>query len=102
MGGYSTFYIFSIPNNLAFDHNKVLSDSIEKLKKLVLETNILKSLYPHGFTIPEIQKVYESILNKKLDRRNFRKKILSLDFVQETSETSNFIGKKKAKLYKFM
>ena len=96
------FSLDEIPNDLAFDHNQVLTDSIERLKKLVLETNILKNLYPKGFTIPEIQKVYESILNKKLDRRNFRKKIVSLDFVQETSETSNFVGKKKARVYKFM
>ncbi len=91
-----------IPKALAFDHKLIINDSFEKLKKLVLETNILKSLYPNGFTIPEIQKVYESILNKKLDRRNFRKKIISLDFVKETNETSNFVGKKKAKLYKFI
>ncbi len=91
-----------IPKDLAFDHELIIKDSFDKLKNLVLETNILKSLYPNGFTIPEIQKVYESILNKKLDRRNFRKKIISLDFVKETNETSNFVGKKKARLYKFI
>lgn len=95
------FSINDIPKDLAFDHKKVLNDSIERLKKLVLETNILKSLYPNGFTIPEIQKVYESILNKKLDRRNFRKKIISLDFVYETDELSSFAGKKKARVYRF-
>ena len=96
------FTIDEIPNDLAFDHKKIINDSVERLKKLVLETNILKSLYPNGFTIPEIQKVYESILNKKLDRRNFRKKIVSLDFVKETNEMSNFVGKKKARVYKFI
>ena len=96
------FKIDEIPNDLAFDHKKIIIDSVERLKKLVLETNILKSLYPNGFTIPEIQKVYESILNKKLDRRNFRKKIVSLDFVKETNEMSNFVGKKKARVYKFI
>ena len=96
------FTIDEIPNDLAFDHKKIINDSVLRLKKLVLETNILKSLYPNGFTIPEIQKVYESILNKKLDRRNFRKKIVSLDFVKETNEMSNFVGKKKARVYKFI
>lgn len=96
------FSLDELPTDLAFDHKLIIHDSYEKLKKLVLETNILKSLYPKGFTIPEIQKVYESILNKKLDRRNFRKKIVSLDFVTETNDTSNFIGKKKARVYKFI
>ena len=96
------YCIDDVPKDLAFDHNKVLIEATDKLKKLVLETNILKSLYPNGFTIPEIQKVYESILNKKLDRRNFRKKIIGLDFVRETDETSQFAGKKKARVYKFI
>ena len=96
------FSLDELPTDLAFDHKLIIHDSYEKLKKLVLETNILKSLYPKGFTIPEIQKVYESILNKKLDRRNFRKKIVSLDFVSETNDTSNFMGKKKARVYKFI
>lgn len=96
------FSLDELPKDLAFDHQLIIHDSYEKLKKLVLETNILKSLYPNGFTIPEIQKVYESILNKKLDRRNFRKKILSLEFVCETDEMSNFVGKKKARVYKFI
>ncbi len=96
------FSLNELSKDLAFDHNLIIHDSYEQLKKLVLETNILKSLYPNGFTIPEIQKVYEGVLNKKLDRRNFRKKIVSLDFVKETNETSNFVGKKKARVYKFI
>ena len=67
----------------------------------IVESNILKSLYPDGFTIPEIQKVYESILNKQFDRRNFRKKILSFDFIIDTNKYKNFEGKKPAKIYKF-
>lgn len=86
---------------LAYDHNKVLESGIDTLRQKIVESNILQSLYPNGFTIPEIQKVYESILNKKFDRRNFRKKLLSCDFIIDTNEFKNFEGSKPAKLYKF-
>ena len=58
-------------------------------------------MFPNNFTMPELQKVYEAILNKKFDRRNFRKKILSLNIVEDTNLTTKFEGKKPAKLYKF-
>lgn len=94
------FSIDEIPD-LAYDHNEILEKSIIYLKEQILNTDILKTLYPNGFTIPEIQKVYETILGKELDRRNFRKKMLSLDLIYDTEEQVNFVGKKKAKLYKF-
>ena len=88
-------------SNLAYDHNIVLLDAINVLKEKIIHTNILKSLFPDGFTIPEIQKTYETILNKKLDRRNFRRKILSFPFIEDTNKEIFFEGKKPAKLYKF-
>lgn len=86
---------------LAYDHNKILDEAVNSLKEKIIETNILKSLYPDGFTLPEIQKVYEVILNTKFDRRNFRKKILNTGFIEDTNKYVSFEGKKQAKLYKF-
>jgi len=94
------FSIDDIPE-LAYDHNVVLQDAIKVLKTKIVSSDILKSLYPDGFTLPEIQKVYEAILDKTLDRRNFRKKMLSLGFVEDTGKTVRFEGNKPAKLYKF-
>ena len=94
------FDINQIPN-LAYDHNKILTAAIEKLKDLIVSSSILKILYPKGFSIPEIHKVYESILNKEIDRRNFRKKILASGLVKDTNTTINFEGRKPAKLYVF-
>lgn len=94
------FDINQIPN-LAYDHNKILTVAIEKLKELIISSSILKILYPKGFSIPEIHKVYESILNKEIDRRNFRKKILASGLVKDTNTTINFEGRKPAKLYVF-
>ena len=86
---------------LGYDHNEILDYAIEELKKEIVKSNILKSLFPDGVTMPELQMTYEAILNKKFDRRNFRKKILSLDLLDETNEYKKFNGKKPAKLYKF-
>lgn len=94
------FKIDDIPS-LAYDHNEILNEDIKTLKKEIVTTDILKSLFPNGFTIPEIQKTYEAILNCKLDRRNFRKKLLSLGLITDTNKVTNFEGKKPAKLYKF-
>lgn len=94
------FPIDKIPS-LAYDHNEILEDATEFLRTKIVSTDILKTLFPNGFTIPELQKTYESILNMKFDRRNFRKKILSIDLIQDTNKTKNFEGTKPAKLYKF-
>ena len=94
------FSINDIPE-LAYDYNEILTDAINLLKKRVLSSDILRSLYPDGFTLPEMQKVYEAILNKELDRRNFRKRMLNLGLINDTGEMARFEGNKLAKLYKF-
>ena len=94
------FSISNIPE-LAYDHNQVLLKAIEKLKDMIISSNILKKLYPNGFTIPEIHKVYEEILGIEIDRRNFRKKLLTQNIIIDTNETINFEGKKPAKKYMF-
>ena len=83
--------IDKIPH-LGYDHNEILSEAIEELKKDIVNSNILKSLFPDGITIPELQKTYEAILNKKFDRRNFRKKILSLNLLEDTNQYGKFEG----------
>jgi 8-oxo-dGTP diphosphatase len=97
---YKWFSIDDIPE-LAYDHNKILKESLETLKVKILSSDILSTLFPNGFTIPEIRKTYESILEKEFDRRNFRKKLLSLDLIEDTNEYATFEGKKPAKLYVF-
>lgn len=94
------FSIKDIPK-LAYDHNVILNDALENLKAKIVSSDILKSLFPNGFTIPEIQKTYESILNVKYDRRNFRKKILNIDLIEDTGKTKIFEGTKPAKIYNF-
>lgn len=92
--------INNIPK-LAFDHNKIIRDGLIELQKKIVKSNILKSLFPNGVTMPELQMTYEAILEKKYDRRNFRKRILNLDLLEETNEFIKFNGNKPAKVYKF-
>lgn len=94
------FPIDKIPG-LGFDHEEILKEALVYLQSKIMSTDILKALFPNQFTIPEIQKTYEAIFNKKFDRRNFRKKILSLNLIEDTKRTGKFEGKKPAKLYKF-
>ena len=87
--------------DLAYDHDEIIESSYKMLKSMIVKSNILASLFPHGFTMPEIQKTYEAILETEFDRRNFRRKILSLNLIEDTEEEVKFIGNKPAKLYKF-
>jgi len=94
------FPIDKIPP-LGFDHEEILAAAIKELQKKILNSNILKALYPETVTLPELQKVYEAILGKKFDRRNFRKKILNLNLLEDTGGQTQFDGNKPAKLYRF-
>ena len=94
------FDITMIPE-LAYDHNETLNYAIEELKEKIVTTDILKSLFPKEFTLPELHNVYTSILNIEIDRRNFRKKMINLNLISDTNKTVVYKGKKPAKLYRF-
>ena len=94
------FAIDKVPE-LAYDHNLVIDKSLKILKEKILKSSILKDLLPEEFTLPELQKVYETLLNKELDRRNFRKKLLNDGIIWAVNKDAVFNGKKPAKLYCF-
>ena len=74
---------------------------IECLKKELVLNSTIKKLYSSEFVLPEIQKIYEDLLNKKYDRRNFRKRLIKLDVIEDLNKMSeNKIGR-PAKLYRF-
>jgi len=68
---------------LAFDHRKILEYALKRLRWKFEYTTVAFSLLPKKFTISQIQKVYEIVFGKKFDKRNFFKKILSLDILRE-------------------
>ena len=94
------FMIDRVPP-LGYDHSKILVDAIEFLKEKIFDSQILKNLFPPTFTMPEIITAYQSILEKDIDRRNFRKKLLASGIIESTGENESSPGKKPAKLYRF-
>lgn len=94
------FNMNDIPK-MAYDHAGILERNIQFLRKKIVNSNVLKSLFPSDFTLPELQKVYEQILNKILDRRNFRKKFITLGMIEDTGDKNLGGNGRPAKLYRF-
>lgn len=94
------FSIDELPK-LGYDHEEIINRNIDYLKKKIVNSNVLKSLFPSDFTLPELQHVYEQILGKKLDRRNFRKKFIGLNLIEDTLEKNIGFNGRPAKLYRF-
>jgi ADP-ribose pyrophosphatase YjhB (NUDIX family) len=94
---------FSLNNMppLIFDHSNMIKLALEHLRKEIKLRPIGFELLPKKFTIPQLQKLYESIYLKQLDKRNFRKKILSMQILKKTDEKDKEFSKKGAYLYKF-
>jgi 8-oxo-dGTP diphosphatase len=88
------------PSNLAFDHRKILDYALKRLKYKLEYTAVGLELLPETFTLTDLQNLYEAILNEKLDKRNFRKKILSMGIVQPTRGYKKG-GHRPAALYMF-
>ena len=91
----------SAVTNLAFDHNKILKACFQKLKWLVRSRPLGFELLPPQFTLTELQHLYEAILETDLDKRNFRKKILSMDLLIDLNLTQEGVAHRPAKLYQF-
>ncbi|MFD1316535.1 NUDIX hydrolase [Namhaeicola litoreus] len=87
--------------NLVLDHKRMVLDAMVKLRSKVKYHPIGFELLPEKFTIPQLQKLYEVILDEELDSRNFRKKMLSLGILQQLSEKDKSGSKKGAYLYQF-
>ncbi|UII23166.1 NUDIX hydrolase [Fulvivirga ligni] len=80
------FSLNNLPQKLGFDHEILAKDALAKLKRNLQDNLIFGELLPEKFTLKEMQDLYESILDEKLDRRNFRKKILQMNLLEKTNE----------------
>ncbi|MDX1667622.1 MAG: NUDIX domain-containing protein [Saprospiraceae bacterium] len=87
--------------DLPFDHNKILDACFVGLQWLVRTRPLGFELLPPKFTLTELQHLYESVLETKLDKRNFRKKILSMDLLVDLNETQEGVAHRPARLYEF-
>ncbi len=87
--------------DLAFDHKQIFETSFQQLQRRIQEHPLGFSLLPKKFSLRDLQNLYEAILNIKLDRRNFRKKFLSMDFLTDLGEIEQNVPHRPGKLYKF-
>lgn len=86
---------------LAFDHDQILRSALQSLKTKLRYQPIGFELLPRKFTLSQMQKLYEAILGKELDKRNFRRKILNMGILIPLDEKQKGVPHKPAKLYKF-
>lgn len=96
----SWFNVEKIPN-LAFDHKDMILKAIERLKAKLVYQPIGFDLLPQKFLFSDLENLYATILNKEIDRRNFRKKLLSFNILEETDEYNNPKSGRPAKFFKF-
>ena len=86
---------------LPFDHNIIVDKALQRLRGKLRYKPIGFELLPEKFSLHQLQNLYESILQIAVDTRNFRKKILSYDFLVELGEKQKKVSHRAAKLYKF-
>jgi 8-oxo-dGTP diphosphatase len=92
--------IHEVPE-LLFDHNEMIHSALKTLRLQIYHQPIGYNLLPEKFTLPEIHTLYETILDKTLDRRNFPKKLLSLGIIKRLNEQKNIGPHRSPYLYKF-
>jgi 8-oxo-dGTP diphosphatase len=94
------FAVGDVPS-LAFDHGKILKTAHHRLRAKVRYQPIGFELLPQKFTLTQLQKLYEVILDRQLDKRNFRKKLLAMGVLLELNEIEQDVAHRAARLYSF-
>ncbi len=87
--------------DLAFDHRDLFDAALKKLQEQVRIDPIIFNLLPKEFSLSELQDVYEAITMQKFDKRNFRKKVLSFNFLLDTEKKQSNVSHRAARLYMF-
>lgn len=86
---------------LAYDHKKIIGYARERLIAKLTYTNAISAFLERRFTLTQLQAAYEIIFGHEFDKRNFRKKFLSLELIHETNELWRDGAHRPAKLYQF-
>jgi len=94
------FKINEIPN-LIYDHNQILSFSLELLRNRVRQAPIGFNLLPEKYTLLQLMQLYEEILNVEMDKPNFRRKFLKMKLLVNLNEKQKDVSHRAAQLYKF-
>lgn len=92
--------IYELPS-LAYDHKEIIEYGIKRLRERLEYSPVAFQLLPKRFTLTQLQKTYEMILDKEVDKRNFRKKMLASEILTELEEMTKEGSKRPARLYSF-
>jgi 8-oxo-dGTP diphosphatase len=84
---------------LAFDHDQVVALAHERLSAKLEYSTIALQFMPERFTLTQLQSVYEVVLGRKLDKRNFRRRILALACIEDAGERRRQVNHRPARLY---
>ncbi len=93
-------YIHSV-SKLAYDHDMILRVALNRLKSKIIYTDIARYFISEEFTLSDLQKIYEVVLEKSIDKRNFRKRILALSILKNTKHKIKKGVMRPALLYRF-
>ena len=94
------FELSDLPT-LGFDHQEILDCAIARLRSKIRYEPIGFELLPSTFTLSQLQHLYEQVLERELDKRNFRKKLLKMNLLIDTGEKEVGVSHRAAKLYRF-
>ncbi|WP_259634821.1 NUDIX hydrolase [Stieleria sedimenti] len=94
------FGVHDVPR-LAFDHDRIFDTAYQRLQNKLRYEPIGFELLPRKFTLRQLQRLYEIILDRSLDKRNFRKKILGMEVLEELDEVESDVAHRAARLYRF-
>ncbi len=92
--------VYEMPQ-LIFDHNDMVKRALKLLRKKIALEPIAMRMLSESFTLSQLQTLYEVILNDELDKRNFRKRIAEMPFIEETGEIDKKTSKRGARLFRF-
>lgn len=90
-----------VPCELAFDHAGILADAVERLRSKLEYTHIAVHLLPEEFTLPELQRTYEMILQQPLDKSSFRRRVAQADMLEEVAGKMRDGCGRPAQVYRF-
>lgn len=83
------------------DHNDMVNKAITLLRRRISSEPLSFNLLPDMFTLTQLQNVYEAILGESIDKRNFRKRIKTIEYIEKTNQIDKITSKRGAALYRF-
>lgn len=93
--------INKLPKQLAYDHKEIIQIGLDRFRARITYSTLISHIMPKKFTLTELEEAYEDILHKKIDKRNFRKKMMRLKLVKKLSEKRTGLKARPAALYTF-